>query len=304
MATAADLDFTYTQIDRLFRMSLGDVADFSGAKYDGDFSMPLEAAQARKHEYIARSVRLEPGSRVLDLGCGWGPFLRFAERRGARAVGVTLSRGQAESCRRNGLDVHVMDCRSVTRETFGGFDALVSVGAFEHFCSPETYRAGGQEALYREFFRGARALLPAEGRFYLQTMVFGKNMIPADRIDLHAPRGSDAHVLALMGALFPGSWLPYGLDQIERAAAPSFRVVSSESGRLDYIETIRQWRLRFARFSWPKLWIKATLLPRYLASSEFRNAFASGISANTICFERELMDHHRIVLEAAPEGAS
>ncbi|MGE5175475.1 MAG: SAM-dependent methyltransferase [Hyphomicrobiales bacterium] len=304
MATAADLDFTYTQIDRLFRLSLGEVADFSGAKYDGDFSLSLEDAQRRKHEYIARGVRLSPGDRVLDLGCGWGPFLRYAEERGARATGVTLSSGQAAACRRNGLDVHVMDCRAVTPEAFGPFDALVSVGAFEHFCPPETYRAGGQEALYAAFFRGARALLPAGGRFYLQTMVFGRNMIPAEAIDLHAPRGSDAHVLALMGALFPGSWLPYGLAQIERTAAPHFRVVSAESGRLDYIETIRQWRLRFARFSWPKLWVKLSLVPRYLTSAEFRNAFASGISANTVCFERELLDHFRIVLEAVPEAAA
>lgn len=303
MASAADLDFTYTQIDRLFRLSVGEVADFSGAKYDGDFSMPLEEAQRRKHEYIVRSVGLGPGSRVLDLGCGWGPFLRAAEERGARAVGVTLSRGQAAACRRNGLDVHIMDCRSVSPETFGGFDALVSVGAFEHFCPPETYRAGGQEALYATFFRNARRLLPTGGRFYLQTMVFGKNMIPAEEIDIRAPRGSDAHVLALMGALFPGSWLPYGKEQIERTAAPHFRVVTAESGRLDYIETIRQWRLRFARFSWPKLWVKLSLVPRYLTSADFRNAFASGISANTICFERELLDHFRIVLEAAPEGA-
>jgi cyclopropane-fatty-acyl-phospholipid synthase len=298
MATARDLNFVYTTIDRLFRLSIGEMADFSGAKFDGDFSHTLEEAQRRKHRFMAEGIRLGPGSRVLDLGCGWGPFLAYARGLGARGTGVTLSQGQAEACRRHGLDVHVRDCRSIAPDMFGPFDAVVSVGAFEHFCSREEFTAGRQEAIYADFFRSVRALLPAGGRFYLQTMVFGRNMIPPDQIDLDAPRLSDGHVLALMQATFPGSWLPSGLDQLTRTAAPGFRLVSSSSGRLDYIETIRRWRERFAAFSVPKLALKLSLLPRYLTSREFRHAFASGISANTICFERELLDHYRILFEA------
>lgn len=298
MATAQDLDWTYTQIDRLFRMSIGEMADFSGAKYDGNFSLSLEEAQRRKHEFIAEHLRIGEGTRVLDLGCGWGPFLNFARMRGANGVGVTLSRGQAEACRRNGLDVYLMDCRKVTPESFGGgFDAVVSLGAFEHFCSREEYLEGKQDAIYSELFRSVRALLPPGGRFYLQTMVFGPNMLPHDAIDENAPRGSDAHVLALLAAQFPGSWLPYGKEQLERTAAPYFRVVNASSGRLDYIETINQWNARFARFSLPKFAVKLTLLPRYLTSQQFRNAFASGISANQVCFQRHLLDHYRIVFE-------
>ena len=298
MATARDLDFIYTTIDRVFRLSIGEQADFSGAKYDGDFSLTLEAAQHRKHAFIADGIRLAGGSRVLDLGCGWGPFLAFARARGAVGVGVTLSKAQAAACRRQGLDVHIADCRTVTPAQFGQFDALVSVGAFEHFCSREEFARGRQEAVYRSFFEHARAVLPSGGRFYLQTMVFGRRMIAPDQISLEAPRLSDGHVLALLQATFPGSWLPSGLRQITDSAAPHFRVVSSESGRLDYIETIREWRRRFAEFSIPKLAVKLTLVPRYLTSRDFRNAFASGVSANTICFERELLDHFRIVFEA------
>ena len=175
---------------------------------------------------------------------------------------------------------------------------MVSVGAFEHFCSREEFAAGRQEGIYADFFRAVRALLPPGGRFYLQTMVFGSRMIPPDQLDLDAPRLSDGHVLALLQATFPGSWLPSGLEQIVAAATPAFRVVSSGSGRLDYIETIRRWRERFAAFSLPKLAVKLTLLPRYLTSRDFRNAFASGISANTVCFERQLLDHYRILFEA------
>ena len=82
MADQADLEFTYSLIDRIFRLSLGELADFSGAKYDGDFSLSLEDAQRRKHEYIAEQIGIGPGRRVLDLACGWGPLLNFISRPG------------------------------------------------------------------------------------------------------------------------------------------------------------------------------------------------------------------------------
>src|SRR5437868_10970055 len=135
MADRADLEFTYSLIDRIFRLSLGELADFSGAKYDGDFSLSLEEAQRRKHEYVAEQIGLAPGRRVLDLGCGWGPLLAYVRARGATGVGVTLSSAQAKACRRHGLDVRLHDAREVTAEGFGRFDAVASLGAFEHFGS-------------------------------------------------------------------------------------------------------------------------------------------------------------------------
>jgi cyclopropane-fatty-acyl-phospholipid synthase len=235
MAEREDLEFTYSLIDRVFLRSLGELADFSGAKYDGDFSLSLEAAQQRKHEYVADQIGIGPGRRVLDLGCGWGPLLAFVRSRGGSGIGVTLSSAQAAACRRHGLDVHLHDARQVTRTTFGTFDAVASLGAFEHFCSPADYRAGRQEEIYRGLFAGVADVLPTGGRFYLQTMVFGRNMIPVDRVDIHASRDSDAWYLALMSRQFPGSWLPLGQEQIVASAVPRFRLVSSTSGRLDYI---------------------------------------------------------------------
>ena len=213
MAERADLEFTYSLIDRIFRLSLGELADFSGAKYDGDFSLSLEEAQRRKHEYVAEQIGIGPGRRVLDLGCGWGPLLNFIRNRGGTGVGVTLSSAQVAACRRHGLDVHLYDARQVTRDTFGPFDAVASVGGFEHFCSPDEYLAGRQEEIYREVFARIATVLPDNGRFYLQTMVWGPNMIPAEQIDIDAlralpERDSDAWVLALLGRQFPGSWLP------------------------------------------------------------------------------------------------
>jgi cyclopropane-fatty-acyl-phospholipid synthase len=297
VANRDELEFTYSLIDRIFRLSLGELADFSGAKYDGDFSLTLEEAQRRKHDYVAEQIGIGPGRRVLDLGCGWGPLLDYMRGRGATGVGVTLSSAQVAACRRHGLEVHLRDARELDREDFGQFDAVASLGAFEHFCSPEDYLAGRQEQVYRELFTRIASLLPVNGRLYLQTMVFGRNMIPVDDISIDAPRDSDAWYLALMGRQFPGSWLPYGQEQIVRSADPSFRLISSESGRLDYIETIRQWRSRFAAPSARKTLLKLRLIPRWLTSADFRLAFTSGVSANTACFERQLLDHYRLVFQ-------
>jgi cyclopropane-fatty-acyl-phospholipid synthase len=297
-----DLDFTYSLTDRVFRLSLGELADFSGAKYDGDFGLSLEDAQRRKHEYVAEQVGIESGRRVLDLGCGWGPLLNFVRGRHGIGVGVTLSSAQLKACRRHGLDVHLFDARLVDRESFGAFDAVASLGAFEHFCSPQDYREGRQDEIYRSLFARIAGMLPSKGRFYLQTMVFGRNMLPADQIDVDAlmglpPRDSDAWYLALMGRQFPGSWLPFGSEQVIDCAQPSFHLVSSSNGRLDYIETIKQWNLRIGTPSFRKRLLKLALLPRWLASADFRLAFTSGVSANKVCFERELLDHYRLVFE-------
>jgi cyclopropane-fatty-acyl-phospholipid synthase len=299
MAERNDIDFSYSLTDRVVRLSLGELADFSGAKYDGDFTLTLEEAQRRKHDYVAEQIGIEPGRRILDLGCGWGGLLNYIRSAGATGVGVTLSSAQVAACRRHGLDVHLQDAREVTRETYGTFDAIASLGAFEHFCSPEDYRAGRQENLYRGLFERIAGLLPHNGRFYLQTMVFGKNMIPVEQIDRHAPRDSDAWYLAMMGAAFPGSFLPFGQEQIIRCAAPHFRLVSSVSGRLDYIETIRQWDMRTEAWTPRMALLKLRLLPRWLTSPDFRFAHSSGVSSNSVCFERELMDHYRLVLEKA-----
>jgi len=300
MAERRDLDFTYSLTDRLIRLSLGELADFSGAKYDGDFSLSLEQAQRRKHDYVADQIGIEAGRRVLDLGCGWGGLLNYIRGVGARGLGVTLSSAQASACRSHGLDVQIADARQVARSSYGGFDAVASLGAFEHFCSPQDYNAGRQEQIYREFFGHVGSVLPDAGRLYLQTMVFGRNMIPFEQVSTDAPRDSDPWILGLLGCQFPGSWLPLSHAQVVRCAEPLFRLVSSVSGRLDYIETINQWNARIGAPSFRKTLLKLRLLPHWLTSSNFRLAFTSGVSANKICFERELLDHYRLVFEKRP----
>lgn len=307
MANRSDLDFTYSLTDRIIRLSLGELPDFSGAKFDGDFSLTLEQAQRRKHEYVAEQVGIGTGRRLLDLGCGWGPLLAYTRARGGIGVGLTLSSGQLAVCRRHGLDVHLEDARKIDRGRHGVFDAVASLGAFEHFCSPDDFQAGRQQEIYRDFFRRVAGVLPPGGRFYLQTMVFGRSMIPAAEIHLEAlralpPRDSDEWYLALLGRQFPGSWLPFGQEQVITSAEPHFRLVSSISGRLDYIETINRWNARIGAPSLRKTLLKLRLVPRWLTSPDFRLAFTSGVSANQVCFQRELLDHYRLVFETPPRG--
>jgi cyclopropane-fatty-acyl-phospholipid synthase len=299
MADRKDIDFSYSLTDRVVRLALGELADFSAAKYDGDYSLTLEQAQRRKHDYVAEQIGIGPGRRVIDLGCGWGGLLNYIRGRAATGVGLSFSSAQVEACRRHGLDVHLQDAREVSPEQFGEFDAAASLGAFEHFCSLEDYRAGRQENVYRHFFERVASVLPAGGRFYLQTMVFGRNMIPVDQVDRHAPRDSDAWYLAMMQAAFPGSFLPFGQEQVIRCAEPHFRLVSSVSGRIDYIETITQWDRRTEAWNPRMALLKLRLLPRWLTSPEFRFAYTSGASSNKVCFERELIDHYRLVFERA-----
>ncbi|HWH62578.1 MAG TPA: class I SAM-dependent methyltransferase [Ginsengibacter sp.] len=298
MANKNDLDFTYTKIDEIFRLSVGEMADYSGSMFNGDFSMSIEDAQKNKHKFIADSLGIKNNSKVLDMACGWGPFLNYIKGRGAKGIGVTLSSGQAAACVKNGLDVYVKDCRTIVPEDFGVFDAVTCIGGLEHFCSIEEYKAGKQDDVYTNFFKKLKDLLPTGGRFYMQTMVFSKNMMPLEEVSVDAPKDSPSYAMALMVKQFPGSWLPYGEGQVVKNAAPYFKLISKSSGRLDYIETIKRWRKMFRKFHWKKYLLYASLVPKIIFDKEFRHQVeVFKVSPNKICFENETMDHFRLVFE-------
>lgn len=299
MAEKKDLDFTYSTIDKIFRLSMGETGDYSGAKYDGDFSMSLEEAQKAKHQFIADSLHIKKGSKVLDMACGWAPFTRYiVKEREATSIGLTLSQGQADACQKNGFNVMVKDCRNVTPEDFGLFDAITCIGGLEHFCSVEEWQQGKQEKVYGVFFETLNNLLPVGGRFYMQTMTFSKNMIDFEELNVNAKKDSTAYIMALMVKQFPGSWLPYGPEMVIRNAEPHFKLISKSSGRLDYIETIGQWRKKFRKFNFKKYMLYLSLIPKYITDKEFRHLVAIfKVSPNRVCFEREVMDHYRLVFE-------
>jgi cyclopropane-fatty-acyl-phospholipid synthase len=97
----------------------------------------LDEAQDAKHDLICRKLRLAKNDRVLDVGCGWGGFVRYAaDKYGCRVTGITISAEQFEYARRSctGLpvDVRLCDYRDASLRKLGPFDKIVSVGMFEH----------------------------------------------------------------------------------------------------------------------------------------------------------------------------
>ena len=126
--------------------------------YFADAEESLDAAQARKLDYICRKLRLQPGDRLLDIGCGWGALvMHAAQYYGAYAHGITLSERQADLAEERiaaaGLSdrcrVEVLDYREIEEE--GGYDKLVSVGMVEHV---------GSQALPIYFAQAWRLLRP------------------------------------------------------------------------------------------------------------------------------------------------
>ncbi len=299
MATQKEIEATYDYMDEIFRLSLGNHADITGAMYNGDFSLTLEEAQKAKHEYILSGINFKKGDRILDIGCGWGPMLKIIKDRGGQGMGLTLSPAQATACRADGLDASVRDWKESDPKDIGRFDGVVSVGAFEHFCSIEELHRGKQEEVYGHFFKLCSDVMDGGGRLYLQTMLWGKRVpkYPED-FDVNAPKLSDRWVLGHLQKFYPGSWLPDSLEQIEKCASPYFKLVSENNGRLDYIQTIIDWGKESNKITLKKILLGLKLMPRYIMDKNFRYQVTSlRYSCNNLCFQREIMSHQRMVFE-------
>src|SRR3954471_15862100 len=156
---AAAVSHHYDVGNEFYGIVLGPSMTYSCSVWDDD-TTTLEQAQANKYELICRKLALRPGMRLLDVGCGWGGMVMYAaEKYGVHAVGVTLSRQQAEyatdAVKRAGIDdrveIRVQDYRDVTD---GPYDAISSIGMFEHVGL----------ARLAEYFERLYALVRPQGR--------------------------------------------------------------------------------------------------------------------------------------------
>ncbi len=186
----------------------------------------LDTAQERKLDYICRKLRLKPGERLLDIGCGWGGLLIHAAKHyGVEAVGITLSEPQAEwahrRIREEGLEdkvrVEVRDYREITE--WESFDKLVSVGMFEHV----------GEALLPTYFEQAFKLLKPGGAFLNHGIARDYHNVPSAH-----PSFTDRYV-------FPDGELVPISTTLHHAEAVGFEVRDVESLREHYALTLRHW---------------------------------------------------------------
>lgn len=181
----------------------------------------LEKAQESKLDLICRKLELKKGMRVLDIGCGFGSFLKYAaEKHGINGIGVTISKEQArygqKSCKNLPIEIRDQDYRKINER----FDRIVSVGMFEHV---------GRKN-YRQFMQKSFDCLEDRGLFLLHTI--GKN---------NSRFSADAFIAKY---IFPGGELP-SLAQITRAAEEIFVIKDVHNFAESYDKTLMAWNRNF-----------------------------------------------------------
>jgi len=219
----AAISYHYDHPVAFYRTFLDRDMVYSCAYYDDGIDS-LDDAQAAKLDYVLRKVRLEPGMRFLDIGCGWGSLVMLAAREGAHALGITLSRVQCDEANRRiaeaGLAgrarVELRDYRDLGTETF---DRIASIGMVEHVGrtkQPEYYRCA------------LRALRP--GGLFLNHGIAeqspGRKVGPNQFIERY---------------VFPDGDLIAVADSLAIAERAGFEVRDVENLREHYARTLRAW---------------------------------------------------------------
>jgi cyclopropane-fatty-acyl-phospholipid synthase len=195
--------------------------------------MTLEEAQLAKIDLALGKLGLEPGMRLLDVGCGWGATIRRAvEKYGVRAVGLTLSRNQCELARERlaGLGGRAEVRLQGWEEFDEPVDRIVSIGAFEHF----------REERYPAFFAKCHALLPAGGVMLLHSI------IRTTMADQDAAGVVPTHEEILFGkwihrVIFPGGQLRPREFIVRYAEQAGFRVTQVQALAENYAKTLDAW---------------------------------------------------------------
>ncbi len=228
---AAAIGFHYDLPVAFYRTFLDGDLVYSCAYWD-DGVETLAQAQQAKLDYVLDKLRLRPGARFLDIGCGWGSLVLAAARRGARALGITLSRRQFEEAQRRiaaaGLEdrarVELRDYRDVSGN--GEFDAIASIGMIEHV---------GRERLGEYFAVAYRAL--REGGLFLNHGIVAQSRDGKG----YRPRSD------FMGRyVFPDGDLTALDATLRRAEAAGFEVRDVENLREHYARTLHAWTANLA----------------------------------------------------------
>ena len=214
-----------------YALWLDETMNYSSAWFEGRLDGDLSAAQHAKVRRALTLAGVAPGSRVLEIGCGWGALAEMATTEfGATLTGVTLSTEQLDFARQrmarlgvgSQADLRLQDYRDIQD---GPYDAI---------CSIEMIEAVGQE-YWPTYFQSVQRLLKPGGRACIQSIVIDDALF--DRYT----RSTDF----IQQYIFPGGCLPCPREFRRQAQAAGLRVVDELAFGLDYAETLRRWHERF-----------------------------------------------------------
>jgi cyclopropane-fatty-acyl-phospholipid synthase len=224
-ASAEAIQAHYDTGNAFYQLWLDSTRTYSCALWDQ--AETLEEAQVDKLDFHIDQARAAGQARVLDVGCGWGSMLeRLTATHGvARAVGLTLSEAQLKYI--EAQEYPNVDARLeswVDHVVDEPYDAIVSLGAIEHFVRPETSH-DERIGIYRHFFDRCRTLLRPGGYMSVQTMAYG---------------GIGRFKASALASIFPESDLPR-LAELVEAMEKKFEVVCLRNDPAHYAETGRIW---------------------------------------------------------------
>lgn len=203
----------------MFTWMLGPTMNYSCGYWRG--ASNLDDAQKAKMDLICRKLQLEPGMRVLDIGCGWGALAMYmSDIHGAKVIGISVSSEQIAYARQKDSANAVEWIMDDYHNLEGKFDRIVSVGMFEH--------VGYKN--YGDFMRKVHALLKPDGLFLLHTI--GSN---------HQRKGTDPWINKY---IFPNGMLPSG-ENLTKAFADLFIMEDWHNFGADYDKTLMAWGERF-----------------------------------------------------------
>ncbi len=230
-ASIAAIQHHYDINDEFYALWLDPTMTYSCALWDEDeIKSPIEDAQLRKLDFHIEQAGAAHAQSVLDIGCGWGSLLKrlVTVHNVNRAVGLTLSESQAGKIREfsnSSTDVKLESWYDHCPDS--PYDAIISIGAFEHFSRLDITQKEKIE-IYRFFFHQCCNWLKPDGRFSLQTII-------------HA--GSIKKNEFISTEIFPESDLPLYSD-ITDAIGGQFNIINTRYDGKDYERTCKKWLSR------------------------------------------------------------
>ncbi|UQZ90892.1 SAM-dependent methyltransferase [Deltaproteobacteria bacterium Smac51] len=260
-----------------FSLWLDDTMSYSCAYFKKDDDS-LQQAQLQKIDLVLKKMRLTPGQRLLDIGCGWGwLIMRAAEQYGVEAVGITLSEEQyAEANKRiagAGLSGRV-ESRLVNylelNEPDESFDAVVSIGMFEHV---------GRDC-FRDYFKKVAALLKPGGLTMLHTLTSLTEKETNSWVKKY---------------IFPGGYIPSLREVTDLLPDYDFRTLHIESLRRHYVKTLEIW---YENFSKPE--VREKVLEMF--DERFIRMWSLYLLGAASSLRTGQLDVHQLVLSKGPNN--